>query len=122
MLFFALPVALTLLAVADVRARLVPRWVIPAAVLFLLAGFVPATAAGIGQLLLGLTARCTGLASHPRRCQSCLLQVPLAPTGTPINRDQIGRESAPSWLFCATDARITASQRGTPNRRACNDR
>jgi hypothetical protein len=53
-LFFALPVALTLLAVADVRAGLVPRWVIPAAVLFLLAGFVPAAAAGIGQLVLGL--------------------------------------------------------------------
>lgn len=53
-LIFALPVALTLLAVADVRAGLAPRWVIPAAVLVLLAGFVPAAAAGIGQLVLGL--------------------------------------------------------------------
>jgi hypothetical protein len=55
-LFFALPVALTLLAVADVRAGLVPRWVIPVAVLFVLADFVPGPAAGIVQLLLGLAA------------------------------------------------------------------
>jgi hypothetical protein len=55
-LFFALPVALTLLAVADARAGLVPRWVIPAAVLFLLADFVPAPGAEIAQLALGLAA------------------------------------------------------------------
>jgi len=39
--FFALPVALTLLVVADVRAGVVPRCVIPAAALFLLADFAP---------------------------------------------------------------------------------
>lgn len=55
-LFFALPVALTLLAVADVRAGLAPRWVMPVAVLFLLAGFVPAPGADIVQLVLGLAA------------------------------------------------------------------
>jgi hypothetical protein len=55
-LFFALPVALTLLAVADVRAGLVPRWVIPAAVLFLLAGFAPGPGAEYIQIALGLAA------------------------------------------------------------------
>ncbi len=55
-LFFALPVALTLLAVADVRAGLAPRWVMPAAALFLLAGFAPAPWADIAQLVLGLAA------------------------------------------------------------------
>jgi hypothetical protein len=55
-LFFALPVALTLLAVANVRAGLVPRWVIPVAALFVLADFVPAPGAEIVQLVLGLAA------------------------------------------------------------------
>jgi hypothetical protein len=40
--------------VADVRAGLVPRWVTPATVLFLLAGLVPGTGAEIVQLVLGL--------------------------------------------------------------------
>lgn len=53
-LFFALPVALTLLAVADVRAGLAPRWVVPAAVLFLLAGFAPVPGADFIQIALGL--------------------------------------------------------------------
>jgi Domain of unknown function (DUF4386) len=55
-LFFALPVALAVLAVADVRARLAPRWVIPVAVLFVLADFVPAPGAEIVQLVLGMAA------------------------------------------------------------------
>ena len=41
---------------ADVRAGLVPRWVIPVAVLFMLAGFVPAPGAEIVQFVLGLAA------------------------------------------------------------------
>jgi hypothetical protein len=52
-LFFALPVALTMLAVANVRAGLAPRWVIPVAVLFVLAGFAPVPGAGIIQVALG---------------------------------------------------------------------
>ncbi len=55
-LFFALPVALTMLAVADVRAGLVPRWVIPVAVLFLLVGFAPVPGADFIQIALGLAA------------------------------------------------------------------
>ena len=55
-LFFALPVALTLLAVANVRAGLAPRWVMPVAVLFVLADFVPAPGAEIVQFVLGLAA------------------------------------------------------------------
>jgi len=55
-LFFTLPVALTVLAVANVRAGLVPRWVIPVAVLFVLADFVPVPGAEIVQLVLGLAA------------------------------------------------------------------
>ncbi len=53
---FALPVALTLLAVADVLAGLAPRWVIPVAVLFLLAGFAPVPGADFIQIALGLAA------------------------------------------------------------------
>ena len=53
-LLFALPVALTLLALAAARAGLIPRWMIPVAALFLIAGFAPGTAAEIGQLALGL--------------------------------------------------------------------
>lgn len=53
-LFFALPVALAMLAVADVRAGLAPRWVIPAAMLFLLAGFAPVPGADFIQIALGL--------------------------------------------------------------------
>ena len=41
-LFFALPVALAMLAIAAVRGGLAPRWVIPAAVLFVLADFARA--------------------------------------------------------------------------------
>lgn len=55
-LFFALPVALTLLAVAAVRGGYAPRWVIPAAVLFFLADFVPLPGAEIIQMVLGLAA------------------------------------------------------------------
>ena len=55
-LFFALPIALTMLAVADVRAGLVPRWVIPVAVLFLLVGFAPVPGADFIQIALGLAA------------------------------------------------------------------
>jgi len=55
-LFFVLPVALALLAVAAVRAGLAPRWVIPAAVLFVLADYVPAPGAEIIQMALGLAA------------------------------------------------------------------
>jgi hypothetical protein len=42
--------------VAGVRAGLVSRWVIPVAVLFVLADFVPAPGAEIVQLMLGLAA------------------------------------------------------------------
>jgi hypothetical protein len=55
-LFFALPVALVLLAVAVVRAGLAPRWVIPVAVLFLLTEFAPVPGAEIIQMALGLAA------------------------------------------------------------------
>jgi hypothetical protein len=56
LLFFALPVALTLLALANVRAGLAPRWVIPVAVLFALADFVPVPGAELFQMALGLAA------------------------------------------------------------------
>ncbi len=55
-LFFALPVALTLLAIANVLAGLAPRWVIPVAVLFALADFAPVPGAEILQMALGLAA------------------------------------------------------------------
>ena len=55
-LFFALPVALAMLAIAAVRGGLAPRWVIPAAVLFVLADFAPVPGAEIVQMALGLAA------------------------------------------------------------------
>lgn len=55
-LFFALPVALTMLAIAAVRGGLAPRWVIPVAVLFLLCEFAPLPGAEIVQMALGLAA------------------------------------------------------------------
>ncbi len=55
-LFFALPVALVLLAVAAVRGGYAPRWVVPVAVLFLLGEFAPLPGAEIVQLALGLAA------------------------------------------------------------------
>ena len=55
-LFFALPVTLTMLAVATARGGLAPRWVIPVAVLFLLTDFAPVPGAEIVQFALGLAA------------------------------------------------------------------
>ena len=55
-LFFALPVALVLLAVAAVRGGYAPRWVIGVAVLFLLCEFAPVPGAEIVQMVLGLAA------------------------------------------------------------------
>ena len=55
-LFFVLPVALVLLAVAVFLAGYAPRWVIPVAVLFLLADFAPVPGAEIVQIVLGLAA------------------------------------------------------------------
>lgn len=55
-LFFALPVALAILAVADVRAGLVPRWVIPAAVLFVLVDLAPVPGAEFIQMALAFAA------------------------------------------------------------------
>jgi len=55
-LFFALPIALTVLAVAVVRGGLAPRWVIPVSVLFLLTDFAPIPGAEVVQLVLGLAA------------------------------------------------------------------
>jgi hypothetical protein len=55
-LVFALPVALAVLAVAAVRAGLAPRWVIPVAVLFMLADFAPVPGAEIIQVALGFAA------------------------------------------------------------------
>jgi len=55
-LFFALPVALVLLAVAAVRGGYAPRWVIAVAVLFLLCDFAPVPGAEIIQMVLGLAA------------------------------------------------------------------
>ena len=55
-LFFLVPVALVLLAVAARRARLVPSWVPGVAGLFFIADFTPLPEAEIIQLLLGLAA------------------------------------------------------------------
>lgn len=55
-LFFTLPLALTILAVANVRAGVAPRWVIPAAVLFLLAEFAPVPGAELIQMALAFAA------------------------------------------------------------------
>jgi hypothetical protein len=55
-LFFVLPVALTMLAIAAVRGGFAPRWVIPVAVLFLLAEFAPLPGSEIVQMALGLAA------------------------------------------------------------------
>jgi hypothetical protein len=55
-LFFGVPVALVLLAVAARRAHLVPTWVPAVAGLFFIADFTPIPEAEIIQLLLGLAA------------------------------------------------------------------
>jgi hypothetical protein len=55
-LFFALPIALVLLAAAVVRGGYAPRWVIGVAVLFLLTDFAPLPGAEIVQVALGLAA------------------------------------------------------------------
>ena len=171
---FALPVALTLLAVADVLAGLAPRWVIPVAVLFLLAGFAPVPGADFIQIALGLAAfgriayrilrmtdaewesgpaaralpscdpsrprlqpdrASTGLVPHLRRCQSGLLKIPLAATGTSINVPAIRSiRSAPAARSCSGGTAAAASvaagpgpaRLGTPPRpaspRACHHR
>jgi hypothetical protein len=55
-LFFGVPIALVLLAIAAHRAHLVPTWVPAVAGLFFIADFTPIPESEIIQLLLGLTA------------------------------------------------------------------
>jgi predicted membrane channel-forming protein YqfA (hemolysin III family) len=55
-LFFGVPIALVLLAIAAHRAHLVPTWVPALAGLFFIADFTPIPEAEIIQLLLGLAA------------------------------------------------------------------
>ena len=101
MLFFALPVALAMLAVADVRAGLVPRWVIPVAVLFVLADFVPAPGAEIVQMVLGLAAfgriayRILGMSDAEWESGPATERCP--PPGPPRPRPSRDRAVTPDW-------------------------